>query len=113
MIQQGEIYWSRFQGGVGSEMKGDHPVVILQCSRINQSRINTVLVALLTTNLKLAGVPGNLLLKSQESGLPQESVVNITQLYTVDKSRLERKVGKISADQLRKLFVGIDHLLGR
>lgn len=95
-MQRGEIWWANLPTPVASEPGYRRPVLIIQSDDFNQSRIRTVIVAVLTTNLRLAEAPGNVLIKTDETGLPQDSVVNVSQLITVDKSFLTEQVSQIS-----------------
>jgi len=112
MIQQGDIYWVHFQNKKGSVMVGDHPALILQSTFINQTRIQTIVVAGITSNTRLKIIPGTVVI-GQESGLKKESIINTSQIHTIDKTDLERKIGKISSEKLEEVFTGIDHLFGR
>ena len=85
VIKQGDIYWVDLDEPLGSEPGYLHPHVVVQNNVFNQSRINTVVVCVLTSNLKRAKVHGNVLLERGEANLPKKSIVNISQLYTVDK----------------------------
>ncbi|NJM68763.1 MAG: type II toxin-antitoxin system PemK/MazF family toxin [Scytonema sp. RU_4_4] len=96
VMQRGEIWWANLPTPVASEPGYRRPVLIIQSDDFNQSRIRTVIVAVLTTNLRLAEAPGNVLIKTDETGLPQDSVVNVSQLITVDKSFLTEQVSQIS-----------------
>ena len=110
MIRQGDVYWAELGQPEGSEPGYRHPHVVIQNNVFNQSRINTVVVCAVTSNLKRAGAPGNVLLATGEAGLTKRSVVNISQLFTVDKSQLGDKIGTISAKRMREILDGV-HLL--
>ena len=111
VIRQGEIYWVYLDDPVGSEPGYTHPHLVIQNNVFNASRINTVAVCALTSNLKRAEAPGNALLNKGEAGLPKQSVVNISQLYTVDKSQLGEKIGALSARRVREVLNGVALLL--
>ncbi len=96
-MQRGEIWWANLPTPVASEPGYGRPVLIVQSDDFNRSRIRTVIVAVLTTNLRLAEAPGNVLVTTDETGLPQDSVVNVSQLITVDKSFLTQQVSQISS----------------
>ena len=114
-MRQGEVYWIRFQGR-GSEPSGRRPAVVVQHDRFNRSAIQTTVVAAITPNLVLAAMPGNVRLGRGEANLPRPSVVNVTQLRTVDRERLTERIGALSPariDQIRRglaLVFGCDSL---
>lgn len=87
--------------------------MVVQGDAFNRSRIATVVCALLTTNLHLADAPGNVRLLASSTGLPRDSVVNVSQLLTLDREHLTDRVGKLSAAQVSAVLAGIDVMLGR
>ena len=89
------------------------PVVVLQGDALNRSRLATVVCVPLTSNLKWAEAPGNVLLRARSTGLPRDSVANVSQLVTLDRSVLTERVGRISRRQIELLFAGVDVVLGR
>ncbi|MEH2167413.1 MAG: type II toxin-antitoxin system PemK/MazF family toxin [Nostoc sp.] len=95
-MQRGKIWWADLLMPVASEPGYRRPVLIVQSDEFNRSRIRTVIAAVLTTNLRLAEAPGNILVTTDETGLPQDSVVNISQVITVDKSFLMEQVSQVS-----------------
>ncbi|AFZ24224.1 growth inhibitor [Cylindrospermum stagnale PCC 7417] len=95
-MQRGEIWWADLPTPVASEPGYRRPVLIIQSDEFNRSLIRTVIAAVLTTNLRLAEAPGNILVTTDETGLPQDSVVNVSQVITVDKSFLMEQVSQIS-----------------
>jgi len=97
---------------VASEPGYRRPVVIVQVDEFNRSRISTILVVVLTTNLRLADAPGNVLLPSKVSGLSKDSVVNVSQVITMDKSFLTEKAGKLHKNELQKIEAGLRLILG-
>jgi len=107
VIHQGDIYWIELDEPEGSEPGYRHPHLIIQNNLFNQSKIRTVLVCPLTTNLKRAAAPGNVLLEEQEANLPKQSVINVSQLFTVDKSQLEEYVGTLSVQRFSQVLNGI------
>ncbi len=111
MIRQGDVYWIEFEEPEGSGSGYKHPHVVVQNNLFNHSRINTVLVCPLTSNLKRAHSPGNVLLDKREANLPKSSVVNVSQIFTVDKSQLVDYIGTLSSEHLRQVFNGIKLLL--
>ncbi len=87
-----------------------HPYVVIQNNVFNHSRINTVIVCALTSNLRRADAPGNVLLNDGEANLAKRSVVNVSQLLTVDKSQLDDHIGTLSARRVRQILDGINSL---
>jgi len=110
VIEQGEIYWVNLDEPSGSEPGYRHPHIVVQNNVFNASRINTVVVCSLTSNLKRGLSPGNVTLKKGEANLSKKSVVNITQIYTVNKDDLAEKIGKLTQNRLKEILLGI-HLL--
>jgi mRNA interferase MazF len=111
VIQQGDLYWIDLGEPSGSESGYRHPHVVVQNNVFNQSRINTVVVCALSSNMKRGKVPGNVELKAGEGGLPKASVVIVTQLFTVDKEMLEDQIGTLSVKRVRQILDGIDLVL--
>jgi mRNA interferase MazF len=97
----------------GSESGFRRPVVLIQNDRFNQSRIATALCVPLTSNVRLAASPGNVLLPSRSTGLPKDSVANVSLVLAVNKRQLVECVGQISRRELELIFTGIDIVLGR
>ena len=111
VINQGDIYWIELDEPEGSEPGFKHPHVIVQNNLFNQSKIKTVMVCPLTTNLKRAIAPGNVLLDQRESNLSKESVVNVSQVFTIDKTQLDEYVGTISSKRMADILKGINLVL--
>ena len=111
MVRQGEIYWIDLGSPDGSEPGYRHPHIVIQNNIFNSSRINTVVVCALTSNLKRGMSPGNVTLKKGEANLPKKSVVNITQIYTVNKADLSEKIGTVSQERMKEILQGINLLL--
>ncbi len=107
VINQGDIFWIDLTEPSGSEPGYRHPHVIIQNNLFNRSRINTVIVCPLTSNLKRATAPGNVLLKKGEANLPKKSVVNISQIFTVNKSDLSEKIGSLKFGRFQEVLQGI------
>lgn len=110
-IQRGEIWWADLPEPRHSEPGYRRPVVVIQANSFNASRIRTVLVAAVTTNLELAQAPGNVLLPSSASGLPRDSVVNVSQLMTLDRRFLNEPAGKLPPNALRAVDEGLRRIL--
>ena len=113
MISQGEIWWADLGEPVGSAPGYRRPVVIVQCDALNQSRIGTVVCVPLTSNLKWADAPGNLLLSAKSTGLEKDSVANVSLIVALDKRQLTECVGKLPRRLLDLVLSGIDVVLGR
>ncbi len=111
VISQGDIYWIEFDEPGDSEPGYRHPHVIVQNNLFNQSRIRTVVVCELTSNLRRAEAPGNVLLDQAEANLPKQSVVNVSQIFTVDKTQLGEYIGSLSPRRLRQVLDGIKLIL--
>ncbi|MBI5478804.1 MAG: type II toxin-antitoxin system PemK/MazF family toxin [Deltaproteobacteria bacterium] len=110
-MRQGEVYWLSF-GGAGSEPTGRRPAVVVQDDRFNRSAIGTAVVAAITSNLRLAAAPGNVRLSRGEAGLPRPSVVNVSQLRSIDRTRLTEHVGTLSPERLREVQRGLALVFG-
>jgi mRNA interferase MazF len=110
MIAQGDLYWLPPEAG-GSEhgsLPGHaHPHVVVQENLFNQSRIRTVIVCALTSNLRRASEPGNVLLDPGEGGLPQQSVVIVSQISSVDKASLGQRIGALSSERVAQILAGL------
>jgi len=107
VINQGDVFWVDLDELSGSGPGYRHPHVVIQNNIFNRSRINTVVVCVLTSNLKRAQAPGNVLLEKGEANLPQQSVVNVSQIFTVDKRDLVEKIGTLSRQRVRQILDGI------
>ena len=111
IIRQGDIFWVNLGSPKGSEPGYRHPHVVIQNDVFNASRINTVVVCALTTNLKRAQAPGNVTLNKGEANLAKKSVVNISQVVTVNKSDLKDKIGSLSSKRTKEIIEGIKLLV--
>ncbi|MCP5100368.1 MAG: type II toxin-antitoxin system PemK/MazF family toxin [Chloroflexi bacterium] len=107
VIQQGDLFWVDLDEPSGSAPGYLRPYVIIQNNLFNRSRINTVVVCVLTSNLQRANAPGNVLLEQHEGNLSKQSVVNISQLFTVDKIDLIEKIGSLSPRRVDEIIAGI------
>jgi mRNA interferase MazF len=107
VIKQGEIYWINLSESKGSEPGYRHPHIVIQNNLFNTSRINTVVVCSLTSNLNRANAPGNVLLNKGEANLPRKSIVNISQIFTVNKMDLVEKIGQVSQNRMMEVFDGL------
>ena len=106
-MQRGEIWWATLPEPVGSEPGYRRPVLVMQSNAFNRSRIATVIAVVITSNLRLAQAPGNVLLPPRSTGLPQESVANVSQVITVDKRFLTERIGKLPQDLLEQVESGL------
>ena len=95
-MRRGELWWAELPEPTGSEPGYRRPILIIQSNDFNRSRIQTVIAVVLTTNLRLAAAPGNVLVTSDDTGLPKDSVVNVSQIITVDKAFLTERVRLIN-----------------
>jgi mRNA interferase MazF len=111
VINQGDVYWVDLDEPSGSGPGYRHPHVIIQNNVFNRSRLNTVVVCVLTSNLKRAKAPGNVLLEKGEANLPKQSVVNVSQIFTVDKRNLVERIGTLSRKRVRQILDGVSLLL--
>ena len=107
VINQGDIYWIELEEPKGSEPGYSHPHVVIQNNVFNASKINTVIVCVLTSNLKRAQAPGNVLLEKGEGNLPKQSVVLVSQIFTVDKSQLGEFIGTLSEQRVKQILEGL------
>ncbi len=111
IINQGDIFWFDSGKPSGSEPAYLRPQLVIQNDAFNSSRINTVLVCSLTSNLRRARSPGNVLLDKDEANLPEQSVVNVTQIFTVDKRDLTEKIGSLSRERMAQVLAGLELLI--
>jgi mRNA interferase MazF len=97
---------------MGSEPDGRRPALVLQDDRFNRSAINTVVVAAITSNVRLAAVPGNVRLRKGEANLPRASVVNVTQIRTMDRARIGKPLGTLTAARMNEVLRGLALVFG-
>jgi mRNA interferase MazF len=112
VIRQGEIYWLHFGPVEGSAPAGRRPALVVQHDRFNRSAIATTVVAAVTSNLRLGAMPGNVRLRQGEAGLPRASVVNVSQVRTIDRTRLVDRVGVLGGGKMRDVLKGLGLLFG-
>jgi len=112
VISQGEVYWLEFGAAEGSAPAGRRPALVVQHDRFNRSAISITVVVAITSNLRRAAMPGNVRLKRGEAGLPRTSVVNISQIRTIDRTRLGARIGILGASRMRDVLRGLALLLG-
>ena len=110
-MKRGEIWWAELSVPEGSGPGYRRPVLIVQADAFNRSRISTVVAAVISSNLRLADAPGNIFLSRRLSGLPKDSVINISQLVTLDREYLSDKAGKLSARHMAAVDDGLKLVL--
>ena len=113
MISQGDVLWADLGEPVGSEPGFRRPVIVVQGDSFNRSALRTVVAVPLTSNLRWAAAPGNVRLTARATGLPRDSVANVSQVVALDRSILIERVGRLSSSKLELVLAGIDTVLGR
>jgi mRNA interferase MazF len=113
VISRGDVWWASLPPPTGSGPGFRRPVVVVQGDALNRSRLATVVCVPLTSNLRWADAPGNVLLSGANAGLPKDSVANVSQIVTLDKTLLTERVGRLPASKLELVLTGIDIVLGR
>ncbi len=111
MIQRGGIYWADLGQAKGSRPAKRRPVLVISADTYNRSRLATILAAVVTSNTKLAAMPGNVFLSAATTGLPRDSVVNVTALVTLNKTDLADRVGNLSGELLTNVERGLRRVL--
>ncbi len=107
MIRRGEIRWAGLAAPRGSEPGYRRPVVVVQSDAFNRSRIGTIIVAVITSNMRLAEAPGNVVLTRRQSRLARDSVVNVSQLLTLDRAHFSERIGRVPTKQLSEIEQGL------
>jgi mRNA interferase MazF len=113
VISQGDVWWADLGEPVGSKPGFRRPVIVVQGDNFNRSALRTVVAVPLTSNLRWAAAPGNVRLSARATGLPRDSVANVSQLVALDRSILIERVGRLSSSKLELVLAGIDTVLGR
>ncbi|MHB8879487.1 MAG: type II toxin-antitoxin system PemK/MazF family toxin [Myxococcaceae bacterium] len=111
MIERGELWWADLVDPLGSAPGYRRPVVVVQANSVNASSINTVIVLAVTSNVRLANAPGNVFLPKGKTRLPADSVANVSQVATIDKATLSRRVAVLPVDLMRRIDVGLRRIL--
>jgi mRNA interferase MazF len=111
-MTRGEIWLAEFGISYGSEPGFLRPVLIVQDDSFNESRIKTIVVLPMTTNLRLLDAPGNVFIRKKESKLADDSVIIAAQLYAIDRGRFQKKISKISKETMEQVEIGIKIVLG-
>ncbi|MGA3167171.1 MAG: type II toxin-antitoxin system PemK/MazF family toxin [Terriglobia bacterium] len=112
MIRRGEIWWASLPEPAGSESSCRRPVLVVQTHEFNESGLPTAIVLTITSNLRLAGAPGNVLCHRRDTGLAKESVINVSQAATVNKTRLTQRIGILPATLMHEVEAGMRLVLG-
>jgi mRNA interferase MazF len=112
VIGRGEVWWADLREPVGSEPSFRLPALVVQVDPLNSSRLQTVLAVLVTSNLRLEAYPGNVLLPSRATGLPLDSVANVSQVITIDKAFLDERVGIVGSSLMERVDAGLRLVLG-
>jgi mRNA interferase MazF len=113
VVSQGDVFWASLADPTGSGPGFRRPVVVVQGDAFNASRLATVVVVPLTSNLRWAAAPGNVLLAAERTGLPKDSVANVSQIVAVDRSILSERIGHRTEADVALVLAGIDLVLGR
>ena len=111
-IARGDIWWADLPDPVASDPGGTRPVLVVQANAFNRSRIATILVVVITTNERLASLPGNVLLSPRSTGLKQPSVANVSQIITADRSFLRERIGRVRSETMARVESGLRLVLG-
>jgi len=112
VIERGDVWWADLDDPRGSDPGFRRPLVIVQVDAFNRSRIRTVVCVVLTSNLRLADAPGNVVIGKRESGLPRDSVANVSQIVTVDCDVLTERTGKLPPLVRERIDRGLRLVLG-
>ncbi len=107
MIQRGEIWWASFGEPAGSAPGFRRPVLVVQSDSFNASRIQTVVAVAITSNLRLAAAPGNVLCSPKDTGLPKKSTINVSQVVTIDKRFLRARIGVLPPALFKRIEDGL------
>jgi mRNA interferase MazF len=113
VVAQGDVLWAAFADPLGSGPGYRRPVVVVQGDSFNATRLATTIVVPLTSSLKWAASPGNVLLPAARTGLPRDSVANVSQITSVDRTLLAERTGHLTAAALEPVLSGIEFVLGR
>lgn len=111
MIHRGSVWWAELGEPRGSQPGKRRPVLVIQANSFNASRLNTTLVAVITSNTRLAAMPGNVFLPATTAGLPKDSVVNVTALVTLDKADLQAETGHLPVSLMNEVDRGLRAIL--
>lgn len=112
MIERGSVWWAEPGPRRGSRPAKRRPVLVVQSNEYNESRLATVVVAVITSNTALAAMPGNVFLPTAVTGLPRDSVANVTGIVTLDEADLGEPAGRLTTDSMREVDAGLRRVLG-
>lgn len=107
VIRSGSIYWVDFSPGKGSEPIGKRPGLVIQNDALNDSKLNTVIMLAITSTLKFGDLPGNIILQKGEASMPKRSVINVTQIKSVDKNSIKENIGALSEERMAEVYQGL------
>lgn len=111
VVERREVWWADLDEPRGSEPGHRRPVLVVQSDAFNRSRIRTVVVLVLTSNLRLVDAPGNVLVRKEDSGLPKDSLVNVSQIVTLDRDYLAEKAGRLPSALMSRVDAGLELVL--
>lgn len=111
-IARGDIWWADLPDPVASDPGGTRPVLVVQANAFNRSRIATILVVAITTNERLAAVPGNVHIPPGSTGLKRPSVANVSQVITADRHFLRERIGRVTSETMASVDSGLRLVLG-
>ena len=111
VVQRREVWWADLEVPRGSEPGFRRPILVVQADSFNRSRLRTVLGVVLTSNTRLLDAPGNVLLPAKASGLPQDSVANVTQIVTLDDEYLTERTGRVPTKLMAHIDAGLKLVL--
>jgi len=111
VIRNGSIYWVDFSPGKGSEPIGRRPGLVIQNDILNDSKLNTVIMLAITSTMKFGELPGNVILRKSEANLPKKCVINITQIKSVDKTSIKKKIATLSKRKMDEVYEGLKLVL--
>ena len=111
VVTRREVWWADLDDPRGSEPGFARPILVVQADAFNRSRLNTILGVILTSNARLVDMPGNVLLPAKSTGLPVDSVANVTQIVTLDEAYLSRRVGQIPPRLMMRVDAGLRRVL--
>jgi mRNA interferase MazF len=112
VVAQGDVFWADLPDPIGSGPGLRRPIVVVQGDAFNASKLATVVVVPLTSNIRWASAPGIVSLEARRTGLPKDSVANVSQIVAIDRTVLSERVGRVSQRELSRILAGIDVMLG-
>jgi mRNA interferase MazF len=112
VVERGQVWWADLGEPSGSEPGFRRPILVVQDDGFNRSRLRTVIAVVLTSNLRLVDAPGNVLIPAKSSGLPKDSIANVSQVITVDRDFLTESAGRVRGPLLKDVDTGLRLILG-